>query len=401
MQDIGKYSGWDPRLMISITSEKGQPEIFREHGVFAISLSRTKVAIVRGKGFEQIDETKFKAVQVHKTDFAFPEYLKTSKGEANFLRYAFNSGLLTRFTTRRGLRAEYAAKARTSFTFRVDGLEPLNAEGVQYELDESYGDDEVFYLVESKYKTPKSFNIKQLYYPFRTFTPIVKPRQVKNLFFAYEPTTNEFRFWEYTFSDPEDYEKIQLVGSARFQVEYTKDPQPLKKYVVAPVEHQEAIQANNVYFLMDVPFLVVDGVDDTAKLADHFGVVRRQGQYYGKGMVTLGLIERRGHKFGLTNEGEKYIRLPIDERTRFFISRLVENPPVSEALHRIIAGDTLGLRELMEITAKNDPRISKKTIERRAKCLRSYFKLIADVMGYLIVSEGSVSLHNTRETLDG
>ena len=151
MQDIGKYSGWDPRLMISITSEKGQPEIFREHGVFAISLSRTKVAIVRGKGFEQIDETKFKAVQVHKTDFAFPEYLKTSKGEANFLRYAFNSGLLTRFTTRRGLRAEYAAKARTSFTFRVDGLEPLNAEGVQYELDESYGDDEVFYLVESKY----------------------------------------------------------------------------------------------------------------------------------------------------------------------------------------------------------------------------------------------------------
>jgi hypothetical protein len=55
----------------------------------------------------------------------------------------------------------------------------------------------------------------------------------------------------------------------------------------------------------------------------------------------------------------------------------------------------------MEITAKHDPGIKKSTIKRRAECLRSYFKLIADVMGYLIVSQGSVSLHNTRETLDG
>ena len=95
------------------------------------------------------------------------------------------------------------------------------------------------------------------------------------------------------------------------------------------------------------------------------------------------------------------IGLPPDERTRFFISRLVENPPVSEALHRIIAGETLGLPELMQITAKNDPNIHKSTVKRRAQCLRSYFKLIADVMGYLVVSEGSVSLHNPRGTLDG
>lgn len=39
---------------------------------------------------------------------------------------------------------------------------------------------------------------------------------------------------------------------------------------------QGAIQANIVYFLMDVPFLVADGIDDAAEVATHFGVDRRQ-----------------------------------------------------------------------------------------------------------------------------
>ena len=61
----------------------------------------------------------------------------------------------------------------------------------------------------------------------------------------------------------------------------------------------------------------------------------------------------------------------------------------------------MGLSELMQITQRNDPKISGATIKRRALCLRSYFKLIADVMGYLVVSKGAVSLHNPRETLNG
>ena len=399
--DITKYGGMETRKMVSIETEKKNPEIFRQHGVFATPVSIKMVAIVQGKGFETLKEFD-SPPQVHKTDFSFPEYLRKwkSHSEAPFLTYAFNCGLVSKFTGRPALRSDFSGKARVYFKFRVDGHEPLNVEGAQIEVDSSFSDEERFYLCESKFEASPSFNIRQLYYPYRHFADKVKPKQVGNLFFSYESKAEEYHFWEYTFTDPDDYEKIDLIGSARYKVEFTKDPQPLKKYVVAPVQ-QEAIQANNVYFLMDVPFLVADGIDDTAKIAQHFGVDRRQGQYYGKGITTLGLVERRGNKFTLTNEGERYIGLPPDERTRFFISRLVENPPVSEALHRIIAGETLGLSELMQITQRNDPKISGATIKRRALCLRSYFKLIADVMGYLVVSKGAVSLHNPRETLNG
>ncbi|MGP8125965.1 MAG: DUF6997 domain-containing protein, partial [Nitrososphaerales archaeon] len=360
-----------------------------------------KVAIVRGKGFEPIEEFK-EPVQTHTTAFAFPEYLKKSRGEANFVKYAFRCGLFTHFTGKRGLGSEYAAKSRPYFTFRVDGQEPLKVEGVQIELDDSYGNDEVFYTVEAKYTTPSSFNIRQIYYPYRAFVPEVKPREVKNLFFAYEPKVSEFRFWEYAFRDPDDYEQIELVRRARYKIQFTQNPTPLKEYAVQPDKQMKALQANNVFFLMDVPRFVFDGIDDTAKIAQHLGVDRRQGQYNASAMKILGFIEDRGeHKFKLTNEGEEYIKLEPEEGTKYFVKRLMENPLVSEALRRILSGETLTLPELKEITKKNDLRIDKDTVKRRAECLFAYFKFIAEVMGYLKVQNGVISLLSAKETLNG
>ncbi|MGP8056976.1 MAG: hypothetical protein ACLP9K_05180 [Nitrososphaerales archaeon] len=114
------------------------------------------------------------------------------------------------------------------------------------------------------------------------------------------------------------------------------------------------------------------------------------------------LSSRRGkHKFALTSTGEEYLKLTIEERTRFFIRRLMENPLVSEALRRILSGDTLTLTELKEITAKADPRVHKDTVKRRAECLRSYFRFIAEVMGYCKVENGVISMLSARETLNG
>lgn len=397
--NITRFGGWETRKMVSIGTEKKNPEVFRKHGVFATPLSRRIVAIVKGKGFEQIKEFEFPP-HVHETDFSFPDFLRKSHSEAPFLTYAFNCGLVSKFTGRPSLRSDFSGKARVRFTFRVDGLGPLRVEGAQIEVDSSFRDEGRFYLCESKYTTPDSFNIRQLYYPYRHFKDEAKQREVRNLFFAYEPESEEYRFWEYTFRDPEDYEQIQLIHSDRYKVQFTKDPLPLKKYAVQPVQ-QKAIQANNIYFLMDVPFLVIDGIDDPQRLAQHWGIDRRQGQYYREGMETLGFIDRRGYKSVLTSVGEEYITLSPDERVRFFVRRLVENPPVSEALHRILSGESLNLQDLKEITAKHDPKISGSTVGRRAECLRSYFKFIADVMGYVIVSEGKVSLHNVKETLNG
>lgn len=396
--DIEKYGEWETRKMVSISSEKRQPEIFKQFGVFATPLSRVRVAIVKGKGFEKLEDIT-SPVQIHQTDFAFPASLRDSKGEANFLNYAFNCGVVGHFTGRPKLRSGFASRMRTYFTFRVDGLKPLKVQGAQIEIDGSFEDEANFYLAEAKYKTPESFNIRQLYYPFRAFHSKMQPRKVKCLFFAYEPGVDEYRFWEYVFRDPDDYEQIDLQRSARYKVAFTMNPLPLKQYEVQAVQ-MKAIQANDIFRLMDVPFAVADGIDDIHKLAFHFGFTPRQSTYYRDGMEILGFIARSGSKSVLTNEGEKYINLPIEQRTKFFVRRLVEYPPVSEIIHRLLSGEEIGEKELEEIVARHDATIHKSTIGRRADCLRNYFAFFADVMGYCKVKKGRILLVNARTTLN-
>jgi Domain of unknown function (DUF6997) len=398
MDDITKYGGMETRKMVSMDTEAKNVKVFRDRGLFVLPVSIRKVAIVRGKGYESLDPIQT-PLQVHRTNHGFPEYLKTVNGEAPFINYAYACGLFGAFTGRRGLHLGFQGKKRTSFTFRVDGHAPLSVEGAQIEVDNSYSDDENFYLCEGKYTPPQSFNIRQLYYPFRTFVPLVKPKPVKNLFFAYEPEGSEFHFWEYKFADPEDYETVQLVRSAKYRVEFSKEPDPLRMLEVQATQ-MEALQANNVFFLMDIPHFVADGVDDSKKISEMLAIDVRQGQYYGSALVILGLLEKKGTKYRLTREGERYINLQGEARTDFFVKRLMENPAVNEALNRVIRGNTLTLQELMTITKNHDARIGGSTVERRARCLLSYFKFISDVMGYCKVENGVISLLGKKSTLD-
>lgn len=398
MDDITKYGGMETRKMVSMDTASKNVPLFRDRGLFVLPVSIRKVAIVRGKGYENLNPIE-SPVLPHRTSLGFPEYLRTVHGEAPFINYAYSCGLFDTFTGKKGLHLGFQGKKRTSFTFRVDGHPPLKVEGAQIEVDNSYTDDENFYLCEGKYTAPHSFNIRQLYYPFRAFVPLVKPKPVKNLFFAYEPEGSVFNFWEFRFTDSDDYETVQLVRSAKYSVQFSKEPDPARILHVQATQ-MEALQANNVFFLMDIPFFVADGLDDTGKISDMLAIDRRQGQYYGSALVILGLLERKGTKFRLSNEGEQYIGLEPEPRTKYFVRRLMENPAVNEALNRVIRGETLNLKDLMKITESHDVRIGGSTIERRARCLMSYFKFISEVMGYFIVSEGSISLHSKRETLD-
>jgi hypothetical protein len=151
---------------------------------------------------------------------------------------------------------------------------------------------------------------------------------------------------------------------------------------------------------MDLPFLVADGIDDAHRLAIHFAFDERQSSYYEDGMMILGFIAERGNKYVLTSVGEQYIKLPVEQRTKFFLRKLAEYPPVNEVIQRILGGEVVGDRELQEITANYDPTIRKSTIPRRAQSLRSYFRFFADVTGYCKVENGKIARFNPKETLN-
>jgi len=397
--DIHKFGEKETRLMTSIGTESRLPDIFKKYGVFVIPVSMKQVAIVKGKGFHAIEQIN-SAIQIHTTEFAFPASLQDSQGEAGFLNYAYYSGLLSKFTRKPNLRPGFAGKRRVYFDFRVDGSPLLKIDGAQMEVDASYESDDKYFLIEAKYKTPKSFNIKQLYYPYKYFLPKMKSMKIKNIFFAYEPTQNEYRFWEYNFKNPNDFEQINFIKNARYKINFTKKTNPLKEYAIKPVK-MRAIQANDVHKMMDLPFAIIDGANNSKMLAKHFDFDERQSAYYSDAMRTLGFIINRGSRYILTEIGEKYVNLPVEKRTKFFLRRLVEYPPVSEIIHKILLDENIGDTEMQEIVAKHDATITKSTIARRAQCYKTWFKFIANTMGYCIVKNGIISRINQKETLNG
>ena len=399
MADITRYGGKETRLLSNISTEERLPQILREHGCFILPLSFKKVAIVRGKGYHSLEQIS-SPVEIHKTTRMFPDSLKSAQGETGFLDYAYFTNLVGRFTQTDRLMHGFAGKRRVSFNFHVDGSPVLEARGAQIEVDRSFEGERDFFLVEAKYRMPNSFNLRQLYYPFKHFySEIGSKKAVRTVFFVYEPISEEYRFWEYSFEDPDDLEQICLTRSKRYRIHFTSEREPLKKYEVGPSHHMRAIQANDVFKLMDIPLAIKDGVVDSTSLSIHLGFDVRQSAYYSDAMRTLGFIIDKDNRYVLTGLGERYVSMNTEERTTYFLKKLAEYPPVNDVLHSLLIGESVGQRELENIVKKHDPTISGTTVSRRAQCIRSWFRFIADMTGYCIMKGNRILPLELRDSL--
>ena len=349
MSLIQKYGGKDVRLLLSIESEERLPKVFKEKGVFVVPVSTKKVAIVRGNGFHNVEEIS--KIESHKTSFSFPASVLHSEGESKYIDYAYSCGLISKFTGKSNLHLGFHGKRRTSFSFRVDGNGTLKVEQAQIEVDTSFEDDNDFFLLEGKSKVPRSFNVRQLYYPFKTFEHELERKHIKNIFFAYDHKEMAYCLWQYRFKDPDDYEQIELVKSAKFKIEPTTEVTPLKNYEVSPVK-MGAIQANDIFKLMELPFLIHDGVDDARRVAEHFQFAVRQSSDHRQGMERLGFVSERGTRYVLTDVGEDFTKMPVEERTKFFLKKLFEYPPVNEIVRRLLSGESVSNADLDVIVAR-------------------------------------------------
>lgn len=396
MSLIQKYGGKDVRLLVSIENEERLPKVFKEYGVFVLPVSRKRVAIVRGKGFHQVEPPDRR--EVHETSFAFPASVLKSEGESKYIDYAYSCGLLSRFTERTKLHLGFHGRRLASFSFKVDGYASIDVDQAQIEVDSSFEDAEELLLLEGKSRIPRSFNVRQLYYPFKTFKGELTQKIVRNIFFAYDRDKMAYCLWQYRFKDPDDYEQIELVKSTSYRIQAVTAEEPLKEYDVAPVK-MGAIQANDIFKLMELPFLIHDGIDDAEKVARHFDFAPRQSSYYRQGMERLGFVSERRSRYVLTETGEKFARMPVEDRTKFFLKKLFEYPMVNEILSTLLTGDAVSNRDLNRIVSKNDPGIAKSTIPRRASTLRRWFRWIADNTGYCLVDEKGIRPVSPRETL--
>ena len=207
----------EARIICKQDHRKDRPQLFVERNLFLLPVKNGIYAIVQGEGYIDIpDITKEIIAYKSKLEFTL-DTSKVGNSKMQHLDFAFATSLIKTFlnddslilTIRRG---KYTPAS--SFSFRI-GNHRLTVASVQTEVDAGYEGKNQVVLVEAKNSSTKDTIIRQLFYPYRQWQSHTK-KQVKTIFF--EKQNNTYSLWQFEFSDPDNYNSINLVRSSRFVI---------------------------------------------------------------------------------------------------------------------------------------------------------------------------------------
>ncbi len=394
-REIKSFTGQaEPRILAKMDQETDLPEVFRRFGVFVLPVDRRTYAIIRGQGYHRTEKIDGHEPQVHEATLPITLIEMAEKGplsEGLYLEHAYNSGLLERFLSVSPLYGYLRGRTTTpEFSFQI-GQVHLEVKGAQIELDQTYVDGGQVVIAEAKIGIPRSFIIRQLYYPFRTLQLQEPDRPIRTLLFAYEHRTKTYNLWEYKFTEPSHYDSIELVNSARFTFRVTPpDPEQFE----ADAGLTEAIpQADDLEKIMELPVQVSMGKTDGRAIATYFRFTQRQSSYYRQAAEMLGLVEMRANRYYLTSVGRSFVRLAMPDRNRAMTELLFKHPVMQEVLKKLISrpekpvtrGDIIATISRMSALTGTTPR-------RRAQTILSWFRWMQTNFGLVVVERQKIWL---------
>ena len=203
------------RILCKQDSREDRPQVFRERGLFILPVRNGRYAIVKGEGYVDIPPIQLPLLE-YRSDFPFE--LQTSKvgdSEMQHLDRAYALSLVRHFVGDDSLVLTIRGRKYTPAFRFVTGEFEIYTKSVQTEVDAGYEGENQVVLVEAKSGNASNTIIRQLYYPFRQWQQhTTKP--VSTLFF--QRNGDEYHLWHFGFDDPNDYNSIRLLNSARYRI---------------------------------------------------------------------------------------------------------------------------------------------------------------------------------------
>jgi len=365
-------------------SIEDQPEIFRRNELFILPVNRQGYVIVKGKGFHNLEKMTGSPV-IHKTGHPFPVSCSDVTSERAYLDYAFSSGLLTKFAGVPNLNRAFGDKRGTpSFSFNVNES-LIKVDRAQIEIDVAYENKDEIVIVEGKIGKPRSFNVKQLYYPFRTYYG--RREKIRNFLFCFDPDQKLYSLWEYRFADYEDFESIQLVRHKHYQIEVSNVLSIREYRSVIPSIRVDVPQANDVNKIIQFPHSISVGYDTAKKMMEELCVVERQSSYYRQAAEILGLVTHDDkHHYRLTRTGQKLLDLPPAEKAAFVCKLLLGFSIMNKTFLQISVDRKriVSRADIIEML-QDESHLTGDTLSRRAQTIIAWFRWIRNNLGLVEV----------------
>jgi hypothetical protein len=215
----GKKSQFEPRLLCKQDTYESIPPIFKKYNICIISIKNGEYLLTKTNIYHNLDyKNETPIIEIRKNTKSL--ILNIGQSESSNLDNLRYSGIFesVEYLNEPILYGSLLnGRHRCSFTMKL-GDENVDVNGSQYETDGCYESENKILLIECKTSKIKNFNIRQLYYPYRTIYDYIK--QKKEIITIFITTHNDIIYiWKFIFTNPLDFTSIKCVSYKRYKLQ--------------------------------------------------------------------------------------------------------------------------------------------------------------------------------------
>ena len=195
-------SQFEPRLLCKQDTSDGRPEIFKKYGLYIISIKNGTYLLTNINTYECLHYNN--DVLIEELDKNTESLiLSIGNSETSLIDNIRYSGLFESEYLNEKIKYGPLLNGRHRCSFQTKiGDKDLKIEGVQYETDSCYESDNKILLIEGKSGNPDTFNIRQLYFPYRSIYDSIGDKKEIICFFITKDKKNIIQIWTYKFENP-------------------------------------------------------------------------------------------------------------------------------------------------------------------------------------------------------
>jgi hypothetical protein len=301
-----KSLGYEPRLLAKIDHSKDLPGVFKELKLGILPLSIDSYAVGFFNTFFPVGglDPQRKKIKVGEAVFQTLNSRDFSS-ESSILNMVQAAGVIERISGGPAHQTISGRRRTPNFDFDIemkDEAVTLTVAGAQIEVDAGFESADEVLLIEAKNKEIVDFNIRQLYFPYRTIEPQVS-KKLRNFMVSREAGNLLFREYEFTslssFSSIKEIDSLEVELSTNSIPSRSRDLRVTASKAIAIPQIALATfpQANSISKVFETVRILVDNPRTIPELAFSFEFDPRQAKYYLDAAVYLGLVlkpSRRG-----------------------------------------------------------------------------------------------------------
>jgi hypothetical protein len=393
----------EPRHMGKIDHEENLPEVFSENNLTILTLSNSSYRVGQFEIFQKLPAWEVPGDEVE--TISFPIDLETLDianltSEPSVMNAAYSSKMLQNFCGE-DLVLTVSGRMRTGvFDFDVDvktgGKQSLKVSNAQMEIDAGYEGKNKFYIFEAKNHSAKNFNLRQIYYPTRSWSQKIK-KPVVPIFLTH--SNDVFDLYQFAFENERVLSSAHLASHRRFMLSHkspeTKDLFEIAKRVKesspSPNPEQSSTpfpQADNFEKVVDLVGILLEEPRSADDITTHFAFDPRQSDYYFNAAKYLGLAYSSKDEEGIlelrraTPEAERIFKLPYKEKYTALAGKILEILPLAEAYEFLLKEKSKpSLQQIVDSMSYYPPtaNLAESTKRRRAQTLISWADWLAQI----------------------